>query len=129
MKNSTFKCKCCGKVCKCSNQTTNTYCSNQCCAKDKKAQSVIKFKAGKVKDRDTIRRVFERLGEYICFSCGLKEWKGKRITLQVDHIDGNAGNNKPNNLRLLCPNCHSQQDNWGAKNKGFGRKSRGLSLR
>lgn len=58
---------------------------------------------------------------YSCECCGISEWQGKEIGLQLDHIDGNADNNHEDNLRLLCPNCHSQTDTFGAKNKGNGR--------
>jgi len=40
--------------------------------------------------------------------CGITEWKGKKITLELDHIDGDRNNNSKDNLRILCPNCHSQ---------------------
>jgi Zn finger protein HypA/HybF involved in hydrogenase expression len=44
-----------------------------------------------------------------CSACGIeKEWNGKPLTLQVDHIDGDRFNNVISNLRFLCPNCHSQ---------------------
>ena len=53
-----------------------------------------------------------------CVACGLgTEWNGKTITLQIDHRDGNAVNNLPSNVRFLCPNCHSQTDNFGIKNR------------
>jgi 5-methylcytosine-specific restriction endonuclease McrA len=44
--------------------------------------------------------------------------------LQLEHKDGNSENNKPENLCLLCPNCHSQTPTYGAKNKGNGRHYR-----
>lgn len=42
-----------------------------------------------------------------CQSCGIKpEWQGKKLSLELDHIDGNWRNNSLENLRFLCPNCH-----------------------
>jgi 5-methylcytosine-specific restriction endonuclease McrA len=47
--------------------------------------------------------------EYVCSECSLsRTWNGKPIQLDIDHIDGDSGNNEPSNLRFLCPNCHSQ---------------------
>ena len=43
------------------------------------------------------------------------EWMGKFLRLQVDHIDGMCYNNKPDNLRLLCPNCHTQTETFSSK--------------
>lgn len=45
-------------------------------------------------------------------------WNNKPLTLQVDHIDGDSQNNEAENLRFLCPNCHSQTDNFSL-NKRF----------
>lgn len=45
----------------------------------------------------------------LCDTCGLgPEWAGRPLVLQVDHIDGDPQNNEADNLRMLCPNCHSQ---------------------
>ena len=64
------------------------------------------------------RSLIESGVEYICICCGNDGvWNGEKLTLQVDHIDGNTKNNLKNNLRFLCPNCHSQTDTWGSKNK------------
>lgn len=50
--------------------------------------------------------------------CGLSEWLGKKLQLQLDHINGNRRDNRIENLRLLCPNCHSQTSIFAGKNKG-----------
>ena len=62
------------------------------------------------------RLVKEGLKEYKCECCGISEWNGKPLTLQLHHIDGNRENNSLSNLMFLCPNCHSQTDNYGGKN-------------
>ena len=49
--------------------------------------------------------------------CGLTEWRGRPISLQLDHINGDNLDHRIENLRLLCPNCHSQTDTFAGKNK------------
>lgn len=53
----------------------------------------------------------------ICSECGLSEWRGKRIVIQLDHINGINTDNRVENLRMLCPNCHSQTETFGARNQ------------
>lgn len=50
-----------------------------------------------------------------CEVCGITEWNGKPITLQLHHIDGDHLNNSLENLQVICPNCHSQTDNFRGK--------------
>lgn len=54
---------------------------------------------------------------YKCNLCEIEKWLNNKITLQIDHIDGINYNNKPENLRFLCPNCHSQTNSYGFKGK------------
>jgi hypothetical protein len=76
--------------------------------------------------RPMIRNFLIKRDGYKCRCCGIDSWNGKDITLWTDHIDGNATNNHHSNFRLVCPNCDSQSDTFGAKNYGKGRKSLGL---
>lgn len=54
--------------------------------------------------------------QYICECCGLTEWMGKPIPLELHHINGINFDNRIENLQILCPNCHSQTDNYRGKN-------------
>ena len=59
------------------------------------------------------------LRERKCESCGLREWLGFPIPIELHHVDGDNSNNEDNNLKVLCPNCHSQTDNHAGKKKSF----------
>lgn len=64
---------------------------------------------GKNCKRSVIYRLLAQESGEQCKQCGISsEWNGKFLRLQVDHIDGQCYNNTVDNLRLLCPNCHSQ---------------------
>jgi hypothetical protein len=65
-----------------------------------------------------LRRVLLEIGvPEVCVECGQRpEWNGKPLTLEIDHIDGDNLNDERENLRFLCPNCHSQTPTYRTKN-------------
>lgn len=93
-------------------QTYGIYCSNRC-----QSDFVLKqrFKNG-TRWNYAMSLYLKRLRGDVCEVCGISEWNGKKITLQVDHVDGNRTNNDFLNLKILCPNCHSQTETYGSKN-------------
>lgn len=69
--------------------------------------------------RAVLRRFILRnnLIPYKCAICGCVEWQGKTLSLELDHINGINNDNRLENLRFLCPNCHSQTTTYGSRNQ------------
>ncbi|MGW8366053.1 HNH endonuclease signature motif containing protein [Streptomyces wedmorensis] len=65
-------------------------------------------------NRDRLHRALAEVGvPYRCADCGNQgEWRGRSVTLQIDHISGDWLDNHRENLRYLCPNCHAVTDTW-----------------
>lgn len=83
------------------------------------------FKKNSKSYRNTIRDIIlrEKFLEYKCSVCGnVGTWNGKELSLQLHHLDGDITNNELCNLTFLCPNCHSQTDNYSYKNAKRKRK-------
>ena len=128
--NITTNCSC-GKTFTRQKHRSGKYCSLQCQATEKRQKAtesnIILFKKGKLIHRDIIKRTMLAMGvEHKCQICGLTDWLGKPISMILDHINGRADNNMPDNLRLICHNCDSQTDHYKGRNKGNGRKALGL---
>lgn len=65
----------------------------------------------------TIKRILIEIRGHKCEYCGNAEWLGKPITLELEHVDGNSDNNDKENLKIICPNCHSQTLTYKSKNR------------
>jgi len=107
-----------------------TCCSQQCSVKHrvkvKLEERYDQFKNGELTYRSELRKIlFEKNGN-VCSCCTLTTWLDKPIPLWLDHINGNASDNSPENLRLICLNCDALSNTFGGKNKGKGRRSLGL---
>jgi hypothetical protein len=111
------------------------YCSNKCQWDYQQSNWVESWKSGQQDGNRGIntrnischlkRYLFEKYGNK-CFDCG---WNKKHpitgvIPLEIEHIDGDSENNKEENLKLLCPNCHALTIHYKNLNKGNGRKWR-----
>jgi len=73
----------------------------------------------KSRTRSTIKRRLLAAGKIQnrCDFCGLSEWRGQPLSIQIDHINGIRDDHRLENLRMLCPNCHAQTETYGAKNR------------
>jgi Zn finger protein HypA/HybF involved in hydrogenase expression len=130
----TSTCKHCSKEFKHGYSSKGIYCSPKCSSDNRKITHLKKhtemWEKGTLgtyrNPRPLVKKFVTERDGYKCDECGLSEWRGNPITLWLDHIDGDASNNSPDNFRLVCPNCDSQSSTFGAKNYGKGRKSRGM---
>lgn len=108
-------CKLCGNLV---DRPANRYC-RQCLQKPESIQFQWLERTPYEEIKTDPRRKKKLLHErgHRCESCGLTEWQGKPIKLEMHHVDGDADNNSRENLQLLCPNCHSQTPTFRSKNR------------
>lgn len=114
---------------RCGKQTKNCrFCSHDCRAKNQTQEAFDRIRKGEFDSTwsgsQTLKSfLIEERGK-ACEECGLSEWCNNPIPLSVHHKDGNAANNLPTNLSLLCLNCHGLTPNFGRRNKNGNRKYR-----
>ncbi len=79
---------------------------------------IAELLANPKRNRKHVKMRFMRAGllQDSCQSSGLADWRGKPLTMHLDHINGRRDDNRLENLRMLCPNCHSQTPTYGGRN-------------
>ena len=103
------------------------FCASKCYREYNNKINIEKMKSGNHSfGKTSIRKYIIQIHGNKCMSCGWNSInpKSKKCPIQIDHIDGNSDNNNFNNLRLLCPNCHSLTPTFMALNYGNGRHYR-----
>jgi hypothetical protein len=128
------QCLCCGAGFMTRKSCRNMYCNNQC-QMDFQYKVYVEqwlrgeqtgYKGSLFQLSSHVRRYLRETRGTACSQCG---WDGKHPTdgasvTEVDHIDGDAANCVPDNLRILCPNCHSLTPTFRARNKQSSRTAR-----
>jgi len=121
-----FTCAGCGVVLP--GRKARRFCSNTCQRSAERDQRVADWlHSGEAAHAGTtpghyIRRYIVDEQGGLCAICALaSEWNGLPLVLVLDHIDGDASNNRRDNLRLICPNCDSQLSTYKSRNRGHGR--------
>ena len=113
-------------------QTWNKGMGNTDYAAYNKLENILKENTNFKSDTLKYRLVKEGLKQWKCEKCGNEGvWEGKELVLELHHINGNHYDNRLENLQILCPNCHSQTDNFRNKNstKAVKLKKRVLYIR
>lgn len=87
--------------------------------KERELTAEVLFKENCKHNRNNLRKFIlkNNILPYKCAICEISEWNGKTLSLELDHINGINNDNRIENLRFLCPNCHSQTTTYGSRNQ------------
>jgi hypothetical protein len=126
-----LNCIICGKKLK---NHVAKFCSRECSYYHRKLYNFKKIEDGTFKSNISGTSKNKILKLYLidknghkCMVCGLHDWMGNKIPLQLDHIDGDSENDKVSNIRNICPNCHAQTPTYCGKNIGNGKRKNRLN--
>lgn len=119
-------CKTCCKEFNAHSSSVGRYCSNKCQSDHQHHQYICRWLAGLEagtvgKNLQLSSHIKRYLRDQLGSACSVCGWDDKHpldnaILTEFDHIDGDASNNKIDNLRILCPNCHSKTSTFRARN-------------
>lgn len=103
----------------------NKYCNTQCQNDYQYMNAFLDwYLCGQNKVTNSmLRKHLETINGHICSRCRITEWNSKPIVFDVEHKNGNSTNNSPENVCLLCPNCHSLTDSYANSTSKIGRWS------
>ena len=124
----TYNCTICSKESRYQHSKSNLFCGQLCYQRHLYLEYIKQWKLGLVdglrgkhQTSNYIRKYILEKQNHKCNICGISDYNGLPLTLELDHINGIYTNNTEENLRCICPNCHSQTPTYKAKNKGNGR--------
>jgi transposase-like protein len=85
------------------------------------AMPIAQLLSNRGRNRTHVKSRLLRAGllENRCGECGLTEWRGSPIPLEIHHVNGDGRDNRIENLTILCPNCHAQTASWGGRNRRY----------